>query len=160
MAFGSGKVIFFLSPLNIFRIFLIKERENMEQLYESVTLKNAGDVIDARRGFIKESQIRKVTIMATVETQSQVLFISDDVRQKLGLKVLGGKNIQMADGTTKTCTLTDMLEVHRRTSHTYMSALVFPGVNAVLLVSAPRDGIILIANKKPMKRRYVSFFRR
>jgi hypothetical protein len=123
----------------------------MEQAYESITLKNAGDVIDERRGFIKESQVRKITIMAIIENQSQVLFISDDVRLKLGLKVLGEKNIQMANGTPKFCKFTDMLEVHRSTGHTFMSALVFPGVNEVLLVTAPREGIILIANRRQMK---------
>jgi hypothetical protein len=127
----------------------------MEQVYESITLKNAGDVIDARRGFIKESQIRKITIMAIVEAQYQVLFISEDVQRKLGLNLLGEKVIQMANGTPKKCKLTDMLEVHRKTGHTFMSALVFPGVNGVLLVSAPREEIILIAKKKPvLGRRY------
>jgi hypothetical protein len=118
------------------------------EAYESITLKNAVDVSDARRGFIKESQIRKITILATVETSCQVLFISDDVRRKLGLKVLGEKQILMANGTPKYCQITDMLEVHRKSGHTFMSALVFPGVNEVLLVTAPRDGIILIANQR------------
>jgi hypothetical protein len=127
----------------------------MGQLHESITLINAGDVIDARRGFIRESQVRKITILAFVEARSQVLFISEDVRRKLGLKVLGTKSIEMTNGETKICTVTDMLEVHRSTGHTFMPALVFPGVNEVLLVSAPLDGMILITKKKPaIRQRY------
>jgi hypothetical protein len=140
-----------LSPLNIFRIFY-ERGEKMEQSYESITLKNAGDVSDARRGFIKESQIRKVTAMAIVEAQSQVLFISEDVRRKLGLTVLGAKNIEMTNGEFKTCTVTDMLEVHRINGHTFMPAMVFPEVSGVLLVTAPRNGMMLISKKRPMAR--------
>jgi hypothetical protein len=124
----------------------------MEQVYESITLKNAGDVIDARRGIINESQIRKISILAIVEAQCQVLFISEDVRRKLGLNVLGEKVIQMTNGTPATCKLTDMLEVHRKTGHTFMPAMVFPGVNEVLLVTAPLEGIMMIKSNNPHRR--------
>jgi hypothetical protein len=123
----------------------------MEQAYENIILKNAGDVIDERRGFINESQIRQISIMATAETRSQVLFISEDVRQKLGLKVLGEKNIRM-NGTPKMCKFTDLLEVHRKTSHTFMPALIFSGVNQVLLVTAPLEGMFSLANNEPRRR--------
>jgi hypothetical protein len=99
--------------------------------------------------------------LAFVEARSQVLFISEAVRRKLGLKVLGERKIRMANGAHKTCSFTDLVEVHGKTCHTFMPALVFPGVNEVLLVTAPREGILMIANKRPVTRkRHAPFFRR
>jgi hypothetical protein len=124
----------------------------MDQLYENITLKNAGDVIDERRGIIRESDIRKVTATATVESHSQVLLISEDVQRKLGLKVLGEKNIQMTNGMFKSCKFTDLVEVHGRNGHTFMPALVFSGVNKVLLVTTPPEGIVSVEKNEPRRR--------
>jgi hypothetical protein len=132
----------------------------MEQAYETITLKNAGDEIEARRGFINESKIRQITTFTTAENRSQVLFISEDVRRKLGLKVLGEREIRMANGESKTCTVTDLVAVHRKNGNTFMPAMVFSEVKGVLLVTTPRDGKYLIANTKNEPRRRAAAYRR
>jgi predicted aspartyl protease len=48
-----------------------------------ITLKNAGDLTMARRGYIQESDIREITVQAMVDTGAWTLVINEAIREKL-----------------------------------------------------------------------------
>ena len=59
----------------------------MGTVYEIITLKNASDVADAERGIIAEEEVRETTVNALVDTGSGTLVISEEIREKLGLRI-------------------------------------------------------------------------
>jgi hypothetical protein len=67
---------------------------------ENITLVNAGDVSKARDGFIKESEVRRLTVKALVDTCAWTLVIGEKTRAKLGLQVLYQDTSEVADGRT------------------------------------------------------------
>jgi hypothetical protein len=69
----------------------------MGTTYTEITLKNDGDVADAERGYIKESEIRQITlrVMADtgVDTGVKTLIINEAVRAALGLRMRGWRTV-------------------------------------------------------------------
>ena len=59
----------------------------MGEVRAEITLVNIGDAIKARDGFIPESEVRRLTVNAVVDTGAWTLVINEETRQKLGLRV-------------------------------------------------------------------------
>jgi predicted aspartyl protease len=71
----------------------------MGTVYSEIVLKNAGDIVKARDGFIPEQQIHAAAVNALVDTGAGTLVINEEIRQKLGLVVEGLRRSTLADGT-------------------------------------------------------------
>ena len=61
----------------------------MSILHTEISLKNAFDVEKAREGSITEQEIRQTTVQALVDTGAWTLVINEQVREKLGLGIMG-----------------------------------------------------------------------
>jgi hypothetical protein len=61
----------------------------MGTVYAEITLKNGDDVSDARRGRIKEQEVRQASVMAMVDTGAGTLVIDETTCQQLGLGIKG-----------------------------------------------------------------------
>ncbi|MDR1467816.1 MAG: retropepsin-like domain-containing protein, partial [Spirochaetaceae bacterium] len=59
----------------------------MSVFKEEIMLENIVDRGNARRGYIKESEIRALTVKAMPDTGAWTLVINEDTRQKLGLTI-------------------------------------------------------------------------
>jgi hypothetical protein len=78
-----------------------REKQNMGFIYTEITLENPTDVANARDGFIKESEIRRATVKALVDTGATTLVIGEKLCGQLGLgkwfpgqsKLAGGGSI-------------------------------------------------------------------
>ncbi|MHC6203266.1 hypothetical protein ACYULU_08735 [Breznakiellaceae bacterium SP9] len=57
----------------------------MGTTYAEITLRNDGDVTNARRGLIKESEIRQITIQSLADTGAGTLVITEAIQKELGL---------------------------------------------------------------------------
>jgi len=77
-----------------------------------ITLKNAGDVTNVQRGFIKEPEIRQTVVQAVVDTGAMTLVINEKLRRQLGLGVVGTKEATLADNTKKMIKIAETVEVH------------------------------------------------
>jgi clan AA aspartic protease len=77
-----------------------------------ITLKNAGDVTNVQRGFIKEPEIRQTVVQAVVDTGAMTLVINEKLRRQLGLGVVGAKEATLADNTKKMIKIAETVEVH------------------------------------------------
>jgi clan AA aspartic protease len=66
--------------------------------YAEITLVNVIDLELARRGTIKESEVRKVPIRALVDSGALTLVINEATRKKLGMEPSSQKIVRTADG--------------------------------------------------------------
>jgi clan AA aspartic protease len=76
-----------------------------------ITLKNDGDATNARRGIIKEPEIRQTAVQAVVDTGALTLVINEELRRQLGLEVVGTREATLADNTKKTVKIAEAVEV-------------------------------------------------
>jgi clan AA aspartic protease len=100
----------------------------MSKVYATLTLKNGDDVSDSQRGRIAEADIRQTDVKVLVDTGAHpALIIPQEVSQKLGLRTTGTKNVTVAGGTTRQCSIVGPIELWWRDRDTVVPALVLPG---------------------------------
>jgi clan AA aspartic protease len=120
----------------------------METVYSEITLKNAGDIVKARDGFIPEQQVRAVTVNALVDTGAGTLVINEEVRQKLGLVVKGLRRSTLADGTSSTWQITEPVEIRWKDRDSTCQPILLPGADSILLGAIPLEDMDLIVDPK------------
>ena len=118
----------------------------MGLVYAEITLKNATDVAMARRGIIKEQEIRQTTVQAMVDTGASTLIISEAIRQELGVEVEMQDVVTLANNAKEVCKYTEPVAIHWENRHIHTSAMVLPGINEVLLGAIPLEGLDLVIN--------------
>jgi predicted aspartyl protease len=70
----------------------------MSIVYTEITLKNEADIILAIQGYIKEHEVRQMTVETIVDTGAWTLVINEETRKKLGLLDQGMGEATFADG--------------------------------------------------------------
>ena len=120
----------------------------MSLVQTEITLKNSNDVMAVRSGYIKESEIRQITVQALVDTGAWTLVINEAVREKLGLDVVGVEPGTLADGTKAEYNLAGPLEVRWKNRRTTCEALVLPNGEDVLLGAIPLEAMDLTVNPR------------
>jgi clan AA aspartic protease len=120
---------------------------------EEITLSNPRDAGNARHGIIKESEVRRLTVKALVDTCAWVLVINEETRAKLGLDIEGSIEATLADGSTNTYNQTGAVKIQWKDRSTTQQALLVPNANAVLLGALPLEGMDLMAD--PVNERLV-----
>jgi len=120
----------------------------MSTVRTEITIKNAGDVIAAERGYIPEGQIRTLTVEALADTGAWTLVINEETCQKLGLKLKGPEPGVLADGSDIVCQMTEGVEVHWKNRQTVCPAIVVPGADDVLFGALPMEGLDLIVHPR------------
>jgi len=118
----------------------------MGHVHAEITLKNAIDTGNARDGHIKEEEVRSLTIEAMVDTGATRMFISEEIRQKLGLKVVGSTPIRIANGTWIACQVTEPAEVIWKNRFTTLNTVIIPGSDITLLGVVPLEEMDLMVN--------------
>ena len=118
----------------------------MGQVFAEVMLKNAVDAGIARNGDIKEEDIRSLTVEVLVDTGATRLCISEEMRQKLGLGIVGNTSIRIANGTWVTCQVTDPVEFICKNRFATDNAYVVPGLDVTLLGVIPLEALDLMVN--------------
>jgi clan AA aspartic protease len=79
----------------------------MGEVRVTVTITNAIDAGNSRRGLITKDQIRSATVEAVVDTGAVRSCIPVDLKEKLGLETIRHINAQMANGQTEGVELTE-----------------------------------------------------
>jgi clan AA aspartic protease len=125
----------------------------MGHVYAEITLKNAGDVIKAKDGFIKIPEIRQAKVQAMVDTGATNLVINKNLFIELGLGVSGERNISFANNEKTTCAMTGPVELHWENRSFILSALVVDEVPEVLLGVVPLEALDLLVD--PVKQKLV-----
>ena len=118
----------------------------MGVVYAEITVKNAGDIACARQGFIREEQVRSVPVTALVDTGTMTLVISEELRQQLGLGIVGFRNIALINYKTETARVTEPVEVHWKDRYFIGSAWVLSYRGAPLLGLLPLEYMDLMVD--------------
>jgi hypothetical protein len=120
---------------------------------EEITLANPRDAGNARHGIIKESEVRRLTVKALVDTCAWTLVINEETRAKLGLDINGSIGATLADGSTSSYQQTEGVRIQWKDRITTQPALVVPNADAVLLGALPLEALDLMAD--PVNERLV-----
>jgi len=120
----------------------------MSVIRTEITIKNAGDVADVKRGYITDAQVRSLTVQALADTGAWTLVINEDTCQKLGLELRGPEPGVLANGSTIVYQITDGVEVHWKDRQTVCPALVVPGADEILFGALPMEGMDLIVHPR------------
>jgi clan AA aspartic protease len=120
----------------------------MSIVYTELTLKNEGDTILAEEGYIKENEIRQMTVQAIVDTGAWTLVINNETREKLGLRDKGLGEATLADGQKEEYPMAGPLEIRWKNRRFTCDALVLPDAPDILLGAIPLEGMDLTINPK------------
>jgi hypothetical protein len=107
---------------------------------EEITLENPLDVLKAQEGYIKESDVHRVTVNALVDTGAWTLVIGEDMEKQLGLKFLRKHVSEVSGGEKKEGYLAFppvSIYWHDRISAVY--PFVLPGEPEVILGALPME---------------------
>jgi clan AA aspartic protease len=118
----------------------------MGTVYAEITLKNANDVGDFGRGYIREQDIHQTTVQAVVDTGANRLVIGEELCQKLGLRIVAEDRACLANNAQQACKLTEPVLVHWKDRQTVCSALVLPGAQETLLGVFPLEDLDLMVD--------------
>jgi clan AA aspartic protease len=125
----------------------------MGEVKTEITLVNAGDAVKARDGFIPESEVRRLTVNAVVDTGAWTLVINEKIREKLGLRVEKPAQSTVAGGGKVACGITEPVRVHWEDRDTVCEAVCLPDEEHVLMGAIPLEGMDLMVH--PLKNEVV-----
>ena len=118
----------------------------MGNFKEEITLENIIDRGLAHRGYIEETQIRRLKVEAMPDTGAWTLVINEDIREKLGLTVKGSAISSLADGKTSSYPITESVEIRWKDRSIELPAVVVAGAKGVLLGALPLEAMDLIVD--------------
>jgi predicted aspartyl protease len=119
---------------------------NMGEVREKLTLVNAGDAGDLRRGRIKASDVRHVTVEALVDTGAGPLVITEAMRQRRGLEIERDELVFLAGKVPQKCVVVELVKIIWRDRYTASYPIVLPGGDDTLLGVIPLEDMDLMVN--------------
>jgi clan AA aspartic protease len=118
----------------------------MGEVVETITLVNAWDAGNARRGLIKEAEVRQVTVDAVVDTGAGPLVITEAMRQRLGLDIERDESVFLAGKVPQKCTIAEAVDIRWKDRYTMGRPLVLPNGDETLLGVIPLEDMDLRVN--------------
>ncbi len=123
----------------------------MGTVFEEITLKNDGDVSNARRGLIKESEVRQTTVQVVVDTGAATLVINEAVQKTLGLRIDREKESRLANGEWVFCKVAETVRVCWKDRSMTCEPWVLPGADLILLGAIPLEDMDLMVDPKNLR---------
>jgi len=120
----------------------------MSIVHTEITLKNEADIILAIQGYIKEHEVRQMTVETIVDTGAWTLVINEETRKKLGLLDQGMGEATLADGQKGEYPMAGPLEIWWKKRNLVCNALVIPDAPDILLGAWILEGLDLTINPK------------
>jgi clan AA aspartic protease len=120
----------------------------MGEVRTEITLVNIRDAGKAEDGLIPESEVRRLTVNAVVDTGAWTLVINEETREKLGLRVKKPSETTVAGGGKVSSGITEYVEIRWKDRETACEAVVLPGEEDVLMGAYPLEGMDLMIHPK------------
>ena len=118
----------------------------MGTFLEEITLENMMDKGLAKRGHIKDTEVRTIKVEAIPDTGAWTLVINEEVREKLGLDIEDKVNSTLADGTATQYPLTEPVTIQWKNRSATLPAVVIADAKKVLLGALPLEAMDLIVD--------------
>jgi len=123
--------------------------KGMGYVHAEIELTNYGDVIVSDRGLFRDNEIRRVTVIALVDTGAWDLVINEEVQDRLGLPIVGWDTVKLADETLLEVEMVGPIEIRFEDRTTLVaSAAVLPSTFEVLLGAYPLEGLDAFVDPK------------
>ena len=126
--------------------FNVRLCSRTEQGLAELILRNEWDIALAKRGIIKDEEIRTVSVTATVDTGAYTLMLDDETCRKLGLENTGEQKILTANGERLLCPVTGPVEITWKDRQSVMRAVLVPGLPKILLGLLPLEEMDLVVH--------------
>jgi len=120
----------------------------MGTFYTEITLENHTDGEMAARGLIKETEVRRLTVNALVDTGAWTLVINEEIRAKLGLRVRYTDESEVAGGVMETGSVTEGVSIYWKDRYAACAAFVIPNETEVLFGALPMEGMDVMVSPK------------
>lgn len=111
----------------------------MGPVYAEIELINGDDLALARKHYIGEDEIKRMKIMALVDSGSYMLAINENIQEQLQLPVVEKRKAQLATGEIVECDVVAPVELRFKNRQTTCRAMVLPGDAEVLLGAIPLE---------------------
>ncbi len=123
----------------------------MGLVYAEIDIISVDDIVLHRRGIIDESEIKKVTVTALVDSGAYMLSINDNIKLQLDLPVIEKQFVTLADESTIEVEIVGPVEVHFENRSTSVRAVVLPGDAEVLLGAIPMEDMDVLVDPRQGK---------
>jgi clan AA aspartic protease len=120
----------------------------MGLVHAEITLKNYGDVSDAKKNRISENEIRQLTVQVLVDSGAWTMVINEETREKLGLEITRTSQGTLANGAQEEYNLAGPLEIWWKDRSIICEALVVPTAEENLLGAIPLEAMDLTINPR------------
>ncbi len=121
----------------------------MGLVHAEITLINSGDIDAARRGFIKETDIRQITVKAWVDSGAYMMVISEEVKLQLGLEIVDRKIAEFANGDVEELPVCGPVDVRFANRSTSVRAMI--AGNEVLLGAIPMEDMDVLIDPRSQR---------
>jgi clan AA aspartic protease len=118
----------------------------MGLVHAEITLKNAEDMVIAKKKLIPAHEIRQTTVKALVDSGAWTMVINEATREKLGLEAEKTVPGTLADGTKAEYKLSSQLEISWKNRQFICQAVIVPNAEENLLGALPLEGMDLMIN--------------
>ena len=123
----------------------------MGLVYAEIDIISVDDIVLSRRGFLDESEIKRVNVTALVDSGAYMLSINENIKNQLDLPLIENQFVTLADETTIEVEIVGPVEVRFENRSTTVRALVLPGDAEVLLGAIPMEDMDVLIDPRQRK---------
>jgi clan AA aspartic protease len=120
-------------------------------VYADIELISSDDLALYRRGYIKEEEVRRLTVNALVDSGAYMLAVNETVKAQLGLPVLDKQMATLADESKIEVEIVGPVEVRFENRSTTVRAVVLSGDAEIILGSIPMEDMDVLTDPKQQK---------
>jgi len=120
----------------------------MGLIYSDIELINSDDLALVRRGYLKETEVRKMKINALVDSGAMMLSVNETIKVQLGLPVLDRQMGELADGSKQSFEIVGPVDIRFANRQTTVRAVVLPGDTEPLLGSMPMEDMDVLIDPR------------
>jgi len=120
----------------------------MGLIYSDIELINSDDLALVRRGYLKETEVRKMKVKALVDSGAMMLSVNETIKVQLGLPVLDRQMGELADGSKQSFEIAGPVDIRFANRQTTVRAVVLPGDTEPLLGSIPMEDMDVLIDPR------------
>ena len=117
-------------------------------VYADIEIVSADDLALARKGYIKQENVKSEKVRALVDTGAYMMCINEHIKSQLDLAKVSSMEAELADGTIKTVDVVGPIVVNFSNRTTSCNAAVLPGESEVLLGAIPMEDLDVVIDPK------------
>jgi clan AA aspartic protease len=122
--------------------------ETMGITYAEVELVRSADLVLAEEGYISEDQIRRMKVLALVDSGASMMAVTESISQLLALRKIREMQAELADGSVIQLDVVGPVEVRFQNRAVNVDAMVVPDNSDVLLGAIPMQGMDVLVDPK------------